>query len=268
MAELNYQVRYNRFIGDYNSMLFNTTEIIYGFLSGMRLSDPKVSNHLAQSSIRSKILSAQQKLENELSIKLWEQKYFERLDYNYLDWRTWGFTHLSHMIKHVYSFRGFLADNQQVNYPIDWMSIRRMSDERQLSRNLNIIAVGGHTAGATGNAIAIGMMPFMGAIGISNLPNYWQIDYLTGFKNVPGELAEFLGKMAAIPILVDLQDIVFTPGIASKSISYDGLSETVSTTRAGEHGIYAARLKSYEKFIETQMPKFKDYYVGIQSIVI
>jgi hypothetical protein len=268
MAEINYQVRYKRFIGDYNSMFFNTTEIIYGFISGLRLNDSKVSSFLAQGSIRNKILSAQQKIENELSLKFWEQKYFERIDYTYLDWRSWGYVRLSQMIKHVYKFRGFLADNQQVNYPITWMAIRRMSDERQLSRNLNIVATGQQTAGIPGNAIAIGMIPFMGAIGIQNIPNYWQIDYLTGFKNTPGELQELLGKLSSIPILTDLQDIVFTPGIASKSISYDGLSETVSTTRAGEHGIYAARLKAYEKYVETEMPKMRDYYVGIQSIVL
>lgn len=268
MAEINFNVSYRRFTGDYNSLLFNTTEIIYNYLSGLPFNTPKASNFLAQSSIRNKILSAQQKVEKDLSLKLWEQEYFERVDYTYNDWRSWSYTALSCMVKHVYSFRGYLADNQQVNYPIDWMSIRRMSDERQLSRSLNIVATGSNTAGIPGNAIAIGMVPFMGAIGIQSIPNYWQINYLTGFKTIPGELLELLGKLAAIPILNEIQDVIFTPGVASKSISYDGLSETVSTTRAGEYGIFGARLRSYEKYLETEMPKLVDYYVGITMRVV
>lgn len=267
-VSINLKVRYGRFVGNYESMVMSVSEFINNFLTGVTINLPKTAAYLNKEAVKNKILSAQQQVENTLSLKLWEQPFMERRQFSYDRWSSWAFMPTSHMVKTVYSMGGFLADTQQVNYPITWMSIQRSSDERQLYRNLNIVAVGANAQGVAGNVVTIGIVPFLGSIGVQNIPNYWQVTYLTGFKNIPSELVEMVGRIAAVSIWTDLQDIVQEPGIASKSISYDGLSETVSTVRTGEYGIFGAKIAQYQKYIDREMPKLIDFYVGINNTVL
>jgi hypothetical protein len=96
------------------------------------------------------------------------------------------------------------------------------------------------------------------------VPNYWTLTYITGFHNIPKDILEAIGKQAAISVFTILGDIVVGAGIASKSQSIDGLSQSISTTASAMYNAFSARIGQYEKDLEkTLIPRLKARYVGI-----
>lgn len=81
----------------------------------------------------------------------------------------------------------------------------------------------------------------------SHAPHLWRINYDFGFceGQVPVLLNTVIGQIAAIQALVVGGNLVLGAGIASSSISLDGLSESISTTQSAENSAYSATIKDY-----------------------
>lgn len=93
-------------------------------------------------------------------------------------------------------------------------------------------------------------------------PQGFRIDYEAGFESaafVPADLREVIAKMASIKLLCILSDAQF-PGIASRSVSLDGLSESSSLTKSSNSLLYGARIKQYTDDITEWMQKNKFKY--------
>ena len=73
-------------------------------------------------------------------------------------------------------------------------------------------------------------------------PNYWHAKYLTGFKKIPNDLLNVLGMLASINVLNIAGDIILGAGIASYSLSLDGLSQSISSTSSATNSGYGARI--------------------------
>ena len=94
---------------------------------------------------------------------------------------------------------------------------------------------------------------------LSTCPEVYRIDYTAGFPmgQVPAELINYVGMMAAFPILETLGDIINGPGVASASFGVDGLSQSISA------GGYGARLQIYANQIESATRQLRLAYRGI-----
>ena len=95
------------------------------------------------------------------------------------------------------------------------------------------------------------------------VPNYWSVEYITGWRVPPGDIKDYLLKQAAIAVLNILGDITFGAGIASKSISADGLSETINTTQSAENSLYSARIRQFERENKEEIKILRGKYKGI-----
>jgi hypothetical protein len=62
-------------------------------------------------------------------------------------------------------------------------------------------------------------------------------------------------------------DLIAGAGIATKSLSMDGLSQSISTTASATNAGYGARILQYNKHIEESMKTLKAYYTGISMVV-
>jgi hypothetical protein len=113
-----------------------------------------------------------------------------------------------------------------------------------------------------------------------NIPNYWNIEYVTGWHNPPEELLNAVGMLTAINVLQIISDALMAGtarmvqdsngrtvlqtngamfggiglGMSSKSISLDGLSQSVSSFANGQTGIWGARLKQYQDQMNSVQP--------------
>lgn len=99
------------------------------------------------------------------------------------------------------------------------------------------------------------------------IPNFWNFDALVGFRDTPSALIELIGKYAAINALT-LVGQAFRPGIGSQSVSRDGVSESVSYLTSGMYGIFSATIKTYQEWIDKNLPMFGGAYTGVNMIVV
>ena len=94
---------------------------------------------------------------------------------------------------------------------------------------------------------------------MSTCPEVFRVDYQAGFPagQVPAELVNYVGMMAAFPVLETLGDLINGPGIASSSFGVDGLSQSISA------GGYGARLQIFAGQIEAATKQLRLAYRGI-----
>jgi hypothetical protein len=200
------------------------------------------------------IQSAKETLESYLGLKLDRQVIIESKDYIQDDWLQWGFINTTYPVQCAVSLKGYLGNVAQINYPKEWLSVKRTNDHRSFNRQFRLVPNGGSVTYENTSALYLGSgYPLMGWWRTNrNIPNYWELEYITGFPDdkVPTDILQAIGMIATIPILGLLSDMQIGNrglglGVQSKSISLDGLSQSVSSYANGSTGIFGARMKQY-----------------------
>lgn len=87
------------------------------------------------------------------------------------------------------------------------------------------------------------------------LPRSIRVDYTAGFsdktylgrRGLPGMLKKYISYLAAEGVLAIAGDLIVGAGIASQSISMDGLSQSVNTTSSATNSGYGSRILQYQK---------------------
>lgn len=87
-------------------------------------------------------------------------------------------------------------------------------------------------------------------------------------RGVPRDIKHAIGMIAAMGPLNIAGDLIVGAGIASQSISIDGLSQSVATTSSATNAGYGARMISYGKELKDLLPKLRSYYRGIPLQVV
>lgn len=249
MPQITFKAKYTRNI----SNPFSAQDLRDLFLSGIPVEIN--GQRILDSTIDFYIDSAVEQLESYLGLKLSRQIVTESKDYYIDDWSNWGFIKSTYPVQAAISLDGYLGESKQISYPKEWLSVKKSSDNRSFSREFRITP---NTASMTfSNSQSILVMG--SAYPILNwwrtnryVPNYWQLKYMTGFPDdkIPSDILQAVGMIATIPLLGIASDLNMAKGglglgVASKSISLDGLSQSVSSYANGSTGTYGARMKQY-----------------------
>lgn len=86
------------------------------------------------------------------------------------------------------------------------------------------------------------------------------------YKPMDYALLEIGGKVASFSILNPAGDLIAGAGIASKSQSVGGVSQSVSTTSSATNSGYGARIIQYRQDIEKDLPMIRRRFHGIPMI--
>lgn len=244
-------------------LVFSPSELLDTFLSGIPICYPDGTS-ISYKEIEQQILIAQKQVENYLSIKLFYQKIFEVKDFVRNHFLQWGYVKTDFPIMKPLSLNGFINTTRQVKYPKEWLSVIKGSDKTKY-RQLHLIPNTGDAAQTNQyNVVFSGITPHLGFFGSDFIPNYWHIEYCTGWKSgeIPKDILNVIGKLASIQLLAIAGDLIFGAGISNQSISIDGISQTYSTTKSSK-GAFGGRIEQYAKEIEIEMQRLKGEYVGI-----
>ena len=92
--------------------------------------------------------------------------------------------------------------------------------------------------------------------GYATIPGWYEITYDHGWDTdeLPGNVRALWGKKAAMAALHTAGDLIVGAGIASKSVSLDGLSTSVNTTSSATNAGYGARVLALRKEIDRDLP--------------
>lgn len=102
-----------------------------------------------------------------------------------------------------------------------------------------------------------------------HIPDVFHIDYTVGFeKGVPADLRDVVGMQASYGPLGIAGDLLGGAGIASQSISLDGLSQSFNTTSSATNAGYGARIKQYQAQLKDSWATLRRNYHPIGMAVV
>lgn len=84
-----------------------------------------------------------------------------------------------------------------------------------------------------------------------NMPSIIKVDYNVGMEgddaDIEDDLVRAIGLFGSISPFNILGDIIVGAGIATQSLSFDGISYSVNTTASAENSAMSARIRAYER---------------------
>lgn len=254
--QTNFEVSFNNI----SDLVLTPTELRDLYMWGVQIQD-KDGVELPNNVIQHYIKFAQEQLENYLGIKLLPQTIKESIHFNLQNWKNWGYVRVTYPVVCPKKLTGLLNRVRQIDVPSEWLSSKKTPDGKLYHRNIFIIP-SGDSSPQTYATIFSGTVSQYGLVNSNFVPNYWEVEYITGFEKVPGDLKNVIGRLAAINLFHIAGDLILGAGIASFSIGIDGLSQSISTTSSATNAGYGARIQGYWNDLKRELPLLKDYYRG------
>lgn len=205
------------------------------------------------------LLMATSEIETLVGIKITPTEiHDEQHDYYINEHKEWSFikTFQYPILKVVKVSAHYPSSLRLYDFPMDWVKTAPSGGQINLVPQSGTIAQvilsnsGGH-------------LPPMFA-GLTHIPNLWHVDYVAGFQEgkIPHNVADIIGKQAAINLLLIAGELIHGVGIANESISADALSQSFGTTKS-EGNAFSGRIKTYTKQVEDGVKSLKAYWKGI-----
>ena len=244
-------------------LVMSVTELKEIFLFGVDLTDDD-GNPYPERMFEFYIRAAQQWIETEIGgLKLCEHTVSEQHDYRLTDYIQYSFIKLfRYPVQRVGSVAiQFPLTTDLLQFDPTWYRIESAGAQ------VNLFPTQG-----TFSSILLSQggsyIPLVYS-GIEFVPHVLHVDYSAGFKRgeVPANILNIIGMKAALGPLNIAGDLIAGAGIATKSISIDGISQSIGTTASATNAGYGARILQYEKQIQDQMSTLKSYYTGLQLVV-
>ena len=236
------------------------TDIRSDYLFGIPLTDDD-GNTYSSTNINRRINESIAWLEDELQIKINPTIITdEHHDYHINEYQDFCYIQLYEFpVVSVQSLVASYAGQDIMTFPQDWIHIYNKTGQLQLvptTGSLSQVLIGQGS----------GMLLPLITRRLSKMPHLFKVGYTAGFAEgaVPGNISDLIAKKTCISILNVMGDILLGAGIASQSISIDGLSENVNTTQSAENSAYSARIRQYEKEIKIDLPTLKQKYKGLR----
>lgn len=132
--------------------------------------------------------------------------------------------------------------NYLFTFPNEWLRINRNGAQVQIVPSGGSLAQALLGQGGTYLPIIYRNLQY--------LPQLFHVYYTAGWQSgqVPRRLIEAVCKKAAIDVLVIIGDIIYGPGVVSRSLSVDGLSQSETFVNNGQDAaIFTSRVARYAK---------------------
>lgn len=235
------------------------------YLFGIDLSDAN-GNPLPEGLFVHYINSAVEYLQNLLDITISDTECVERHDYIRSDYQNWGFIQLDHNpVKEVKRLTLMYGNQRSMEIPLDWIQLNKLTGQITL-----------FPSAGSANSLIIGQtgMLFGFQSQWSYAPQLWEVEYTAGIdendKTMPlALLKEAVAKRASCGILNVWGDLIIGAGIASQSVSIDGISQSIGTTQSAMFGGASARVSEYTKDLkEGILPVLRQKFGGLRLVVV
>lgn len=265
MALLQLNIKYKKNSG----LLLSPNELRSIYLYGIVIEDSDGTD-FSDEAILFYIKAAQQEIEKFLNIKLTLQLFTETHNY-YRDtyYRKFPLLQPTYPVRQSLTLIGFLNKIEQVIYPPEWL-LNYESSEPEFTKSMSVVPNG--TSSTTGNfdVVLTGITAYLGLQRFELIPNYWTMQYTTGYAydEMPYDILNIIGKLAAIPVLAIAGDLILGAGIARQHLSIDGLSQMIDSTSSATNSGYGARMINYNKEIQESLTRLQGIYKRINFTVI
>lgn len=258
MAQLTFNIKYRKNTG----LVISVAELWELFLYGIKIQGGEGSN-FSDESMRFYLVAAQREIENYYNLKFIKQLADQTITYYRTDyWQTFPILQTNYPVREPLSMIGMLNKMEQIVYPQGWLFCEYDTLMGQGKRRISVVPTGSSTRG-NAEIILTGITSQVGMQRFNMIPDYWRIQYITGWDidQMPMDLINVVGMVASFGPLGIAGDLILGfAGIASQSLSIDGLSQSISTTASATNAGYGARIIQYEKQIKETTNRLKLVY--------
>lgn len=264
--KLTLSIKYKKNTG----LLFSPAEVITLYLYGIEINATN-GTKFSDEAYTYYVREAQKTVENWFSVKIIKQLITESSSYYWDSYsQQFPIINTKYIVQRPLALIGLLKTIEQVRYPVEWLSYAKDPDQIG-GRRISIVPTGSGGMAANQDNILTGIVTQLGIQRFRNIPDYWNYQYITGFDldNLPWDLIGIIGKLATFGPLNIAGDLILgTAGVASQSLSIDGLSQSISTTASATSAGYNARLINYGKEIAETVKRIGGIYKGLQFEVL
>ena len=233
------------------------------YLFGIDLTDDD-GNPIPDNAFEFYIKSAVQWFEDKVDIAVTPKSLEEQYDFVREDYYRHIFLKVDTVpVMEVSRVELILPTNQSViNFDLSWLQLQKEAGQ------INIIPGNTQTStivlGGGGN-----WLPFIYNTA-KFIPNAFHVDYTAGFPKgqVPADIRHAIGMIASYGPLNIAGDLLGGAGIASQSISLDGLSQSFNTTSSATNAGYGARILQYTKELKDMLPQLRRKYHPVALEVV
>jgi len=228
--------------------LITVQDVLRDYLFGIDLKDA-AGNPMSEETLQTYLDNGISWLEHRLDIHILPYEVIEEKDYRQNDYMDWGFMYLnefpvSQFIKmEMVYFRDSSGQPETVQtIPNNWIrfqnhdGIVRLIPNARFPANLQVDQTGSF---------------FPEVLRSNMVPALWRLTYIAGFDDgaVPMTINQAIGLLTAIQAMTMDGISVFGAGVASTSVSFDGLSQSISTTNNAENSAYSQVISQYRKVL-------------------
>ena len=266
MPTISYKIKYKKNTGK----IFSSGELLSLYLYGInvRAND---GTELSKKTINYYIEAAQKEIENYLNIKLFPTLINEKIGYYRDDYYgKFPIFQTKYPAKRAYTVIGMINAVNQIVYPSQWINTHTDDPDNDYPKFISLVPSGSTAITGSMDVVLTGMMTNLGLQRWNHVPEYWYVQYLTGYDNdkLPMDVVNVIGKLASIGIFNILGDLIVGAGIANYSLSIDGLSQSLGTTQSAENSGFSARIKQYQKECLDTLKRIKLKYRGFNISVL
>lgn len=260
MPTLSLEFKYHKNEG----LIISPSELQELYFYGITIQD-RSGKELSLDTYKHFIGAAQKEIEKYLGIKLCKEIIRENLDFMGDEFRQFGYIQTTYPVVKPMKLTGFLGQVKQLEYPSQWLSSRRTSDGETYYRRIFLVPAQNAEVSSSGVSVLYsGVLPNTGMMGMRYIPNYWSVEYCTGFDTIPEDIVDVVGKLASLGIFNIAGDIALgQAALANYSLSIDGLSQSIGTTNSATNAAFGARIINYQKEIKDSLSKLRSFYRGV-----
>jgi hypothetical protein len=243
-----------------NRLVMTAGEFVQKVYFGVAPIDPKTGVSYPYAYIESSVITAQQQVEDDLSLAInktlvSEKRPFDRqYAENYFD------TPVSFPIEIPLKLSGGLDNTNQLTFEANQLS---GAENSRKSRGRSIRVTSG-----LANSVFFPFFnfSFIGGQGASQnpyatIPDFWRVWYTSGYDVAPADLIEYAEKLADWDLANKFGDFIgLGGGIASASISLDGLSQSVGTTNSATSAAFGARMVKLKEWFDRNISSLQARY--------
>lgn len=197
-------------------------------------------------------------LHTEIGVRVPRQRYEHKEDFRTVEWSRWIHLKLPNRpVRQIHEVTVYYGTQEVLRLPQEWINLRD-----PLSGHVRIVPIQGQITQVA--LVGFSWLGFFVSQYGGFMPDMIRVDYDAGWdiEELPGDLTHLAGMVQAMMMLNVAGDLIVGAGIASKSISLDGLSQLINTTSSATNAGYGARIIQYWKDIDRLVPALRAKYRG------
>lgn len=246
---------------------------------GISVTDPRTGEHLPDSFYQAKIEQAVAQIEKSLDIVILPRFVREHHDFYQNDFNSFMYIHANQKpVLQVEMVRLEYGGNTVYSYPPSWWRIYHLPGHIQMLPNM--ILSGGYNNLNISQAYSgypmIAGLPY--TVGSNFAPQLFHVEYVAGMlppkrRGVTNQL-EMHPDLWTLVIKTALKEVfqqwgrlILGAGIASMSVSIDGIQQSIDTTQSAMYGAASADIAQLDRDIEDLTKGLKSYYGNNLGIV-